>query len=367
MKKINLLYLAVIPLCYVLFQMNARLSSASVLFYGFAENKETELNQDQPVLIHKIFVTPGQEVTQGQLLLEVGQSDLDFKLDNIGNDIERLEIIALQEKMNLQNRIHQLKARKISKTAEIEAEIKALEATMQYNESLLKGLNSIDNDATASENSPSSIKLTAYKERLQLEIEPINIEIEQLENELAAIKTPAQVQQQRLRNELDYYKNEQKKLAIYAPSDGLVGNILCKEGEHISAFTTLINFYERNPTIVKGYVHESLILEVKVGDSLRISSSLQPAHQVEGVVIGMGSRIIEIPERLRKVPDFKTYGREVLIRIPSTNPFLQKEKVMLNSLDEEASNSMAFMLSIFNIGNRNSKESQPNSITTAKN
>ena len=145
------------------------------------------------------------------------------------------------------------------------------------------------------------------------------------------------------------------------------GNILCKKGEHISAFNTLINFYERNPTIVKGYVHESLILEVQVGDSLRITSSLHPSQQVKGEVIGLGSRIVEIPARLRKIPDIKTYGREVLIRIPSDNPFLQKEKVMLNSLDEETPNSVAFMLSIFNIGKKNKQNIQSNTITTAKN
>ncbi len=366
MKRLNLLYLVIIPLCYVLYQMNNKLGTASVLFYGFAENKETELSQDQPVLIHEIFVTLGQEVLKGQLLMVVKQSGIDFKLNNIGHDLQRLEIMMQQQKQSIQNRIHQLKAKKTSKVAEIKAEINTLETTIRYNQSLLKGLNSIDEKNVSQENGPNAIKLSSLKERLQVEIEPINIEIKQLENELVIIKTPAQIQQQRLKNELDYYKNEQQKLSIYAPSDGLVGNIPCKKGENISAFSVLINFYERNPTIVKGFVHESLILEVKVGDSLRISSILQPAQQVKGEVIGLGSRIVEIPERLRKVPDIKTYGREVMIRIPSANPFLQKEKVMLNSLNEETPNSMAFLLSIFNISNKK-QSSQSKSSTTAKN
>ena len=45
--------------------------------------------------------------------------------------------------------------------------------------------------------------------------------------------------------------------------------------------------------------------------------------------MGMGSRIIEIPDRLRKNPTFKTYGREIQVEIPSDNQFLQKEKVIL--------------------------------------
>jgi len=144
---------------------------------------------------------------------------------------------------------------------------------------------------------------------------------------------------------MDYYKEEEKSLQILAPSDGLIGNILCKEGENIAAFTTLINFYERNPTIVKGYVHESLILQVKEEDSLLVSSSLHPYQPIRGEVIGLGSRIVEIPERLRKIPELKTYGREVLIKIPAANPFLQKEKVILNTINTSNNRGITALLS----------------------
>jgi len=136
----------------------------------------------------------------------------------------------------------------------------------------------------------------------------------------------------------------------------LIGNILCKEGENISSFSTLINFYERNPTLVKGFVHESLILEVQEGDSLVVSSTLHPEQKTSGEVIGLGSRIVEIPERLRKMPELKTYGREVLIRIPSNNNFLQKEKVMLNSLNIEDSHTLAYMFTFFQSDRKNKKE-----------
>ena len=91
-------------------------------------------------------------------------------------------------------------------------------------------------------------------------------------------------------------------------------------------------------------VHESLILQVKTGDSLLVASSLHPSHQIIGVVLGLGSRIVEIPSRLRKTPELKTYGREVLVQIPANNPFLQKEKVMLNSLDAEDDFSFSSIL-----------------------
>jgi len=347
MKKINLLYLAIFPLCFLWFQMNDEVSSTSAFFYGFAENKETELSHDRDVKIEKILVTPGQEVKKGQLLMQVKQSTINFKIENVSHDIERLSILAQQQKENLRNRIAQLKAKKQTKIASLNAEIKNLESTIQYQQNLLKDLKSIDSENIITEDTPNAIRLKTLQEQLQTEVEPIDVEVTQLEKELAAIQTPARAQQKKLKNEMEFYKNEQQKLEILAPSDGLIGNILCKEGENISAFSTLINFYERNPTIVKGFVHESLILQVKKEDSLTVVSSLHPSQQVSGQVIGLGSRIVEIPERLRKIPDFKTYGREILIRIPSENPFLQKEKVMLNTLGDKAPNSINTMISFF--------------------
>jgi hypothetical protein len=168
---------------------------------------------------------------------------------------------------------------------------------------------------------------------LNTDLKPLNLELQQLSIELREVSNSNKIQKKKLEYEKEYFQKEEKKLQILAPSDGLIGNLRCKEGEHISSFNTLISFYQQNPTIVKGFVHENLILHVQVGDTLEVTSSLHPAHTVMGTVSGLGFRIVEIPERLRKRPEIKTYGREVLIQIPPDNPFLQKEKVVLNLLN----------------------------------
>ena len=75
--------------------------------------------------------------------------------------------------------------------------------------------------------------------------------------------------------EKEFYKDKGRKLSIEAPSGGLIGNIHCKEAENIPAFKTLITFYEENPTLVKGYVHEEAVIRVNIGDTLMVVSSLQ--------------------------------------------------------------------------------------------
>lgn len=340
LKKVNLIYIVFIGLAYLVFQMNKNLSGASAMFYGFAENKETEINLDHPVVIDRVYVTPGQEVKRGQLLMEVKRQAVDLKIDELGFDLEKENIVARQERQQILDDIEALEAEHIKKQAFYQSQKAQIEHELALNQSLLrdlKTLNSVDASAVAQ---ASQKRLDLLDEQLEQELAPIEVELKQLRKALGSVELPMQLGREKLSKELDFHENRRDKLKIYAPSNGLIGSVYCKKGEHIDAFSTLLNFYERNPTIVKGFVHESLILEVERGDSLKVISSLHPSHQTEGVVIGLGLRIVEIPERLRKIPEFKSYGREVLIQIPSENPFLQKEKVLLNVLTEEEKNSL---------------------------
>lgn len=344
MRKINLLYPVFFVILYLLYTIHSGFGNVSAFFFGFAENKEVQLNYKDPVRISKILVSPGQEVVEGQLLIEVSRSVIDFKIDNASHDLEKLQLSHSLQKQNLQNKLQQSQAKKQSTIGQYESQIDNLEAKIRLNQYLLEDLQSIDAPKSKEQPSPNEIKLASLKKNFQLSMQSLDLEITQLEKEIRQVPSPSKIEMKRLKNEIKYYEEAQDHLAIRAPSDGLIGNIRCKEGEHISAFTTLADFYERHPTIVKGFVHESLIPEVNVGDKLQVVSSLHIESEVEGTIIGLGTRIVEIPERLRKIPDLKTYGREILIRIPSVNPFLQKEKVMLNALNE---NQDTALLSFF--------------------
>jgi hypothetical protein len=92
----------------------------------------------------------------------------------------------------------------------------------------------------------------------------------------------------------------------------------------------MITFYDESPTLVIGYIHEEHMLKVNMNDTITIFSTTRPGIENIGIVRTRGSRIVEIPPRLRKIKEFITYGREIIIEIPPDNPFLQKEKVTLN-------------------------------------
>ncbi|MEO1258300.1 MAG: biotin/lipoyl-binding protein [Bacteroidota bacterium] len=333
MKKINIIYLALIPVVFGIYYINRNYARQAVMFYGFAENKETEINHEHPVEVNKIYVTTGDFVNKGDLLMEVTHSKFDLKMNDLSHEIETMRLQTAERKADIRRDISQLENERLSKIAEVDLGIQKLQSEIDLNRSLLKDLKSIQVKEGNATTSPSEIKLANLEKEKELIVQSYGQRIKLLKDEMATVGAPRDVQVEKLENEKNYYQEEQKKMSIRAPKDGLIGNIHCLEGENKSSFSTLVTFYERNPTLVKGYVHENLIVHVEIGDILEVSSSLHPEHSRRGKVTGLGSRIVEIPERLRKIPELKTYGREVLIQIPPDNPFLQKEKVVLNFLN----------------------------------
>jgi multidrug resistance efflux pump len=329
MKYLNIHLLSVVSVIVVLFTFNWQYGNETFVFFGFAENKEMEIRVEHPVTIEQIHVTAGSKVNKGDLLLEVTRSGMELAESDLNHEIARLNSQLNIWEANLRASIRLLKAQRTAKENEIQTQIEQLESEISINRSLIKDLESITPATDRAGTSPNEIKIRGLKKELKLAIKPLDSEIKKLRDELYASQNPLKIQTEKLKEELGFNHEEEEKLTIVAPNDGIVGSVFCKGGEQFSGFNTLLTFYEENPTHVKGFVLESLILKVNMGDEIIVNSGVNSAVSCNGKVIGMGSRIVEIPERLRKIPTFKTYGREILIEIPSANGFLQKEKVVL--------------------------------------
>lgn len=328
MKRFNLLYIFVILIVVMLWNMNLQYQKKTVMFYGFAENKETEINLEHPIQVDQIFVETGQKIAKGQPLIEVSHNKLPQKLNGLVYDEEEAKVKRMVWEDDILGSIDKLMSKKVVKESEINAEIEQIKAKVTHNRSLVKGLENVAESEGKAYSQQTMAKIAALEQELKTAVLPLNTEISRLRQKLKSNNT-YNVELKKLRSEQEFYEDKGRKLSIHAPSDGLVGNIHCKEAENIPAFKTLITFYEENPTLVKGYVHEKAVIHVNIGDSLTVASSLQKDYKCQGIITGLGSRIIEIPDRLRKYPEIKNYGREVLIKIPSDNKFLQKEKVIL--------------------------------------
>ncbi len=333
--KFNIIYLLLPLALYFIFQITWDSKKSTVTFYGFAENKETELNFDKSVIVENVHITPGAFVQHGDTLLTLSlHSEIEMDLNDVKHEIQSLQVDDDMRRDELAAEIRKLEAEKSVKRKDIQSEIDKLQSEIDLNRSILSELKSIDTGKIGKVDSPHQAQQDALRRELQYVNQPYDAEIAKLNIEISQIGKPSNIQIRKLTNEAGIRKKEEEKIHIIAPTDGLVGNVHCKIGENISSFNTLISFYERNPTLVKGYVHENLIVQVEVGDTVEVISTYHPDNYVKGRITGLGSRIVEIPERLRKLPEIKTYGREVSIELPSVNSFLQKEKVVLNLLTD---------------------------------
>ena len=332
MKKFNLIYFVAIMICILLLYSLFFKADNSVTFYGFAENKETEISMDNAIEVEEIFVTVGQKVEKGDSLLNVVSATLPLKISDTEYKIEELETKYNLWKSGLDWKISQYRIELNENTGKIQSQIDQLNAELENNKKLSKTIKSIDSDPNTNYEivNPTLIKLEALNEALNHTKGIINTQINNLKSKRFADNNPLLSEIRALEVQLTHYQERKKEEVIIAPTNGLIGNVHCKEGEKISSFGALISFYEESPTLVLGYIHEELILKIKINDSIGIFSSSRPDIQNKGIVKTLGSRIVEIPPRLRKIKALKTFGREIIIEIPPDNPFLQKEKVILN-------------------------------------
>jgi len=330
MEKINFHLVAVVAVLITLFSVNWQYGNETFVFFGFAENKEMEIKVDHAGIVQKIHITPGNTVKKGDVLLELNRSDLGLTQSDLRHDIAKLESQLNLWELNVKSSISELEARKSIKQADVQAQIERIESEIAINKALVSDLVTIEAVTDKTGRSTQQVKLDGLATELAVITQPIDVEIQKLKQQLSAADNPIRIQIDKLKEEQGYIKQEEEKMIIIAPNDGIVGSVFCKEGEQFPAFKNLLTFYEQTPTQVKAYVLESLILNVSMGDEVTVNSGLQVDHTCTGTVVGMGSRIVEIPERLRKNPTFKTYGREIIIAIPADNNFLQKEKVIIN-------------------------------------
>ncbi|MFK7969814.1 MAG: HlyD family secretion protein [Bacteroidia bacterium] len=337
LRRFNVFYLAVI-LCGILLFIFLRPERENELsFFGFAENNETEINYNYPVVVEKILVTPGQEVKAGQELLHVVRRKSRETMPDHRYRIAELKAEESLWRQKKQSQLRELETASEAAIAVVQTSIEQLRNELAFKRSLAKGLETVA--AKAGSYKPLEERLEALELEEKSLREKHALRLKNLKSELNIGANPYQKQVERLEAEGEFEASQQEiSIVVKAPTDGLIGNISCKEEEHVSSYTTLMSFYEPHSGIIQGYIHEDLTLKVNLGDKYEVSSLKSAGISYEGTVIGLGSRIVEIPTRLRKIPDYKTYGREVLVGIDKNNDFLQKEKVSLRLTASQASN-----------------------------
>jgi multidrug resistance efflux pump len=177
-------------------------------------------------------------------------------------------------------------------------------------------------------------QLTAQITKLKAERsvrDQMNKAVGNLAESLAADPMTLDIQQ--LEEERSYLERQRNNLYVFAEIDGIVGSVNFKRGERAPAFSPIVTILPDSPTFVQGFIYESQQSSVKPGSHVKINSLTNAGASVQGRVISVGSRFVEIPVRL--APSIKgdtsgVWGREVTVEIPKDSQIILGEKVQIS-------------------------------------
>lgn len=332
MKKLNIFYWFIWPILgYAAYLLVNELKLSHREYFGFAENKQSEINLDKDVTVAKLMVRTGDKVKKGQLLMVVKNTEISQQINQITTEENGLKIKNDLNQAELRAEILKLEKEREIEIAGIQTKINyAKEEDEFFKKISINGHDNIQRESTLS-NNPNTILIS----NLEKEIDAIRLHYNnQISQYKRMILQPQQTKTEKaiFNGAKTHLKSELEKFNIVAPFDGIVGSVNARENENIKAFTSLISFYELTPPLVMGYVQEKYDLNINVGDSVQIASVYNPNKKIRGVIASKGSRIVEIPEKFRKIPDSKIYGIEVFINIPHNNSFLQKEVLKISEI-----------------------------------
>ena len=168
--------------------------------------------------------------------------------------------------------------------------------------------------------------LNALKEEKTLETKKYESQIRQIETRFASDLLRLDLENQRLESELEVLYIEKETLTQLAPFSGTIGSISVQLNELVPPYETIISIYDESPNIIKAYMNERMRLSINPGDTVMVES-INRQYKIQGDVIEVGSRIVSYPKQMIGMGQQNMWGREIFIRIPRENEFLNGEKV----------------------------------------
>ncbi len=301
----------------------------SLHFFGIAGEREQSISFQYPVEIVQIFSAEGKDVAQGELMLEVKRYDLNNDLTVLAQEIRGYELQKQETDSTIGSQLTGLNAKKQAISADMDYQIHILELRLKINADMM---NSISVSKLAKADLADSVELNDLKRKRYFLIQGVQTEIDRLTEQLNTQNRPIDTQLKALLQHQDELRRQNVNLKVSAQFDGRVGSVYFKPGELVSPFQPIITVHSRTPRYIKGYIHENILNDVKVGQAVWVKSIASNQHEkpFKGVVESLGNRIVEYPERLKKNPLVPAWGREIRVRLETLDqPLLFGEKVQV--------------------------------------
>lgn len=329
MKKWNIFYFGVLPfLIFILYKLNEWAMVSHTEFFGEAEAKQVEINLNQDVMVTHILAERGTQVKKGTLLMKVQNLELDENINQINLDLQGVDTEKVLNKAEVQARILELDQKKISVLAELTTKYKEIQSEADFYKTL-----STAAKGDSIKGNPSAVLLASIREEMKTAEKEFDDQISHYKNMMSQVQN-ANWKNEQLQQKKRFYQKNKEVFDVMAPHDGTIGNINVRVGEYTKAYSSLISFMEPNPTLIKAYIQEKYNVKLHVGDTVAVKPVYIGDRQYKGVIAAIGHRIVEIPEKFRKVPSIKLYGIEIFIKIEA-NGFFQNQIVRVYPWESE--------------------------------
>jgi hypothetical protein len=332
-KRFNILHIVwlfVLPLSW--FLIRGIEGQSHNTFFGAAETEGQTLNSEFDVVVKELKIKVGQQIKVGDTLALFMRADF-ANLNRQGieknQEIKQYEV-EKQSKVNEINReISILDGKKEALLTDLEAQIKILQLENNVQTDLKKILSgNTEGGGSNIKNEKINVLRDAIKKTEQQIRQQKSLLQAQIKSSQAVLGSKIEQSQQ----EVGFIENEKKELFMLATMDGFIENIFVGTNEVAPQYKPLFKINPKKPNRVKGFIYENSNWVFSLGDSVVLSSSARLDLTTNGIIIGCSPQLVELPIRLRKFSEIKTWGREIYIQLPVTNEYYIGEKVMIKPM-----------------------------------
>ncbi len=319
-RNINWVYvLSIGTIIFVLPKIKSKLQNFDECF-GIAENQIRTYSRPEDVLVKEIKVRLGQAVERGDTLMIFHPQNLFYKKEDFSSQSRLLDINKQVDLLQIQQSIQRLEQQKEITQGNYEIKVQTLNDQKRLADSLAL---LVTNQPVSSQK--YDLQKTAWEATLRLDLREIDLQIAQLKNELKTAPATHIEKQSNLSAEISRLQSKEKELVLISDMDGIVGVLDAQPGDPIAAYQSLVKLYSTHPNLVTTYISENYIGAIDIRDTVIVQSL--SGYRITGKVLNLGVRVTALPDRLKKIPEIKSWGREVQIEIPLENQLIQGEKV----------------------------------------
>ena len=327
---LHILWIALLPLTW--FLLRGIEGQSHNTFFGAAETEGQTLNSEYDVVVKELKIKVGQQIKVGDTLALFMRADF-ANLNRQGieknQEIKQYEV-EKQSKVNEINReISILDGKKEALLTDLEAQIKILQLENNVQTDLKKILSgNTEGGGSNIKNEKINVLRDAIKKTEQQIRQQKGLLQAQIKSSEAVLGSKIEQSQQ----EVGFIEDEKKELFMLATMNGFIENIFVGTNEVAPQYKPLFKINPKKPNRVKGFIYENSNWAFSLGDSVVLSSSARLELTTNGIIIGCSPQLVELPIRLRKFSELKTWGREIYIQLPVTNEFYIGEKVMIKPM-----------------------------------